>query len=97
MALYLELPVYKKSYDLLLELRHFSIDLPRAYKHTFGERLQKESFELLVNIYKANAAIDKVAFISQSREHLEVIRLAIRVLYDMKQMGIKRMVLIMKT
>jgi hypothetical protein len=49
---------------------------------------------MLVNIYKANAATEKFLFISQSRENLEVIRLAIRVLYDMKQIGINRMVMI---
>lgn len=94
MSLYIELPVYKKSYDLLLELHRLSMILPKSYRYTYGERLQKESFELLVNIYKSNATVEKIPVISKGRENLEVIRLAIRILFDMKQIGIKKMVLV---
>jgi len=94
MALYNELPVYKKGYDLLMELYRLVTDLPKYYKYTLGSRLHDASFEVVNNIYKANAAKDKIPGIMQSRENIETIRLIIRILFDTKQISIKRMVLV---
>ena len=50
MALYFDLPVYKKTYDLLLDLFNLSSNLTKAYKYTLGERIQLEAIETIVNI-----------------------------------------------
>lgn len=96
MAIYYNLPVYKKTYDLILELFNLSSNLPKAYKYTLGERIQLDAIEVIVNIYKANASIEKLEYISKSREHIEIIRLMIRILYDTKQINLKRMIVINK-
>lgn len=100
MALYFDLPVYKKTYDLLLDLLDLSSNLSkvdtRRPVYLLGERIQLEAIEVIVNIYKANASIEKLQFISKSREHIELIRLMIRILYDTKQISLKRMVFINK-
>jgi hypothetical protein len=49
MALYFDLPVYKKTYDLLLNLLDLSSNLSKAYKYTLGERIQLEAIEVIVN------------------------------------------------
>jgi hypothetical protein len=54
MALYDQLPVYKISYDLLLQLYHISKNMERDYKFTLGEKIKNESTELIIHIYKAN-------------------------------------------
>ena len=92
MALYTELPVFKKSYDLLLLLISLSANLPKSYKYTLGERLQLEATEMIINIYKSNTAVDKQEHILKSREHLEAIRLLVRVLHDTKQINLRRMI-----
>lgn len=92
MALYFDLPIYKKTYDLLLVLLDLSSNLSKTYKYTLGERVQLEAIEVIVNIYKANASIEKLQFISKSREHIEIIRLMIRILHDTKQISLKCMV-----
>jgi len=46
MPLYLYLPVYKASYDLLLELFRFAKDFNREYKYTLGESIKKEIVEI---------------------------------------------------
>jgi hypothetical protein len=94
MALYIELPVFKKSYDLIIELFDLYSNLPKSFKYTLGQRIQLESIELIVNIYKANAHTDKIPFILKIREHIEIIRLLIRILHDTKQISLKRMVLV---
>jgi hypothetical protein len=96
MAIYYNLPVYKKTYDLILELFNLSSNLPKAYKYTLGERIQLDAIEVIINIYKANASIEKLEYISKSREHIEIIRLMIRILYDTKQINLKRMIVINK-
>ncbi len=94
MALYIELPVFKKSYDLVIELFDLYTNLPKSFKYTLGQRIQLESIEMIVNIYKANANAEKVPFILKIREHIEIIRLLIRILHDTKQINLKRMVLV---
>jgi len=94
MALYIELPVFKKSYDLVIELFDLYTNLPKSFKYTLGQRIQLESIEMIVNIYKANAHGDKIPFILKIREHIEIIRLLIRILHDTKQISLKRMVLV---
>lgn len=42
MAKYDELPIYKASYDLLLEIFRFTKEFYKQFKYTVGESLKKE-------------------------------------------------------
>lgn len=88
MALFYELPVYKASYDLLMEIfelvKHFS----REYKYTVGEKLKNETLEMIMNIYRSNTRQQKKDTLQKAREHLEVVRLLMRLTKDMKQINI---------
>ena len=92
MAIYNELPVFKASYDLLLDIYRFSSTLTREYKYTIGERLKNETLELIILIYRANTAISKGETIQKAREYVEMLRLLIRVLKDLKQINLKSFV-----
>ncbi len=91
MALYTELPVFKKTYTLLLELLNTCGGLQKAVKYTLGERVQKEAIEVVINIYKSNSVVDKTAYLAVAREHLETLRLLIRVLHDTKNISPRRL------
>jgi hypothetical protein len=78
MAQYDQLPVYKQSYDLLLELYIISKNMERDFKFTLGEKIKNEVTDLIVNVYRANSRIDKTKFIENARENIEVIRLLMR-------------------
>ncbi len=80
MRTYSDLPVYKASYDLLLLVYEFSNPLSRDYKYTIGERLKSETLELLLLVFKSSTAEDKI----------ELVRLLLRVLKDLKQLSLKR-------
>ena len=84
MANYIELPVYKASYDLLLQIYNLTHNLTREYKYTLGEKLKNEITVLLSNIYRAN----------RTRENLELVRLYIRILKDLKQITSKKHIFI---
>ena len=92
MATYNHLPVYKASYELLVELFRFTKDFSREYKYTLGESIKKEIIEMITNIYRANSSYSKVTIIQSARENVEVIRLFLRLLKDLKQINLKKFV-----
>jgi len=92
MALYNELPVYKATYDLLLGIFQFTKDFNKEYKYTVGESLKKETISLLTLIYRANTRHQKEDVLQMAREQIEVIRLLIRVMKDMKQISLEKFV-----
>jgi hypothetical protein len=89
---YNELPVYKAKYDLLLSIFQFTRDFNREYKYTVGESLKKETIELLTLIYRANSKYKKAEILQTARERIEVIRLLIRLMKDMKQISLGKFV-----
>jgi len=96
MALYDELPVFKASYDLLLEIFRFTANFTREYKFTIGEKLKNETLALIVLVYKANSSKTKTEIIQEAREQIELIRLLIRLLKDLKQISLNSFVIINK-
>lgn len=89
MALYENLPVYKVSYDLLMQVYRLSSNMERTYRYTLGERIQTEMTELMLNIYRANSVYNKTVHIQTARENITVVRLLFRVAHDSNQIGIK--------
>lgn len=91
MALFSELPVYKLGYDLLISIYQKTSLFSREYKFTIGEKLKNETLELLVCIYKANKSKseNRMKYIDNARQHVEVVRLLLRIAKDLKILGIK--------
>lgn len=90
MAIYDNLPVFKDTYDLLLQIMRLSMNLQRDFRYTIGERLKIEIIDLCVYIYKANGTYEKQEFIERARERMVVIKIQVRVLHDMKQISVKQ-------
>jgi len=81
----------------LLAIFQFTKDFSKEYKYTVGESLKKETIALLTLIYRANAKRDKKEVLQEARERIEVIRLFIRLMKDMRQISIKKFVTINQT
>ena len=64
---YNQLPVFKASYDLLLEIFRSSRNMQREYRYTLGEELKKEMMQLLMCVYRANLSRGKEAHLLQAR------------------------------
>lgn len=92
MAKYDNLPVYKATYDLLLELFVMNVNLKRDYRYTLGERLRNSVTELAVIIYRANISteINKEIELRNALEKIVAIKIYIRMLHDLKQISLKR-------
>jgi len=93
MAMYNHLPVYKVSYDLLVEIFRYAKDFSREYKYTVGESIKNEVLEMIKNIYRANSSqLSRREIIGSARENLEVIRLYLRLLKDLQQINTKKFI-----
>jgi hypothetical protein len=75
-----------------LSIFQFTRDFNREYKYTVGESLKKETIELLTLIYRANSKYQKAEILQTAREQIEVIRLLIRLMKDMKQISLGKFV-----
>ena len=92
MTIYLHLPVYKTSYDLVLEIFRVVKEFNREYKYTLGESIKKEAIEMITDIYRANSNFAKKPHIEKAREKIETIRIFFRLARDLRQVGLKRFV-----
>jgi len=90
MANYDLLPIYKKTYDFLLETFQFSKSFTREYKYTIGQELKNETIRLILSIYRANSTINRrYILLEEARTTLETIRLLLRLTKDLKQITLK--------
>lgn len=89
MALYYNLAVYKSSYRLVKKLFMETENFSRQYKYTTGQQMKNEAMILIKNIYRANKEIDKVPYIQEARENLEMIRLQVRLTQDFDQLSLE--------
>ena len=92
MTIYLNLPVYKASYDLVLELFRTIKDFNREYKYTLGESIKKEAIKMITDIYRANSSFSKEEHLGKAREKIETIRIFFRLSKDLRQVGLERFV-----
>jgi hypothetical protein len=94
MSRYTDLPLYKASYDLMLEVYSFVGDLGREYRYTIGERVKEEVLELFLLLYRANRNRDKFGVLEKARERIETVRLLVRLTKDLKVLGTRRFALL---
>lgn len=90
MATYDELMVYKHAYDLTVELMTLTKKMDKGYKFTLGERLNDACVELLISVYRINVSKDRQALFAASREQLELVRLLLRLMKDLRLVAIRR-------
>ena len=92
MATYNSLPVYKVCYDLTLEVFASSRNMQRDYRFTLGETMKKELISLITNIYRANSRQERKKLIGEARENLEVVRMLMRLTYELKQIPMNKFI-----
>ena len=92
MATYDNLPVYKVSYDLLVNLFQLCRSMQRDYRYTLGESIKNELVALMLNIFRANCREQKRDLIIQARENLEIVRLLLRLINELRQISLKEFI-----
>ena len=87
MALYYELPVYKDTYQLIMEVYAVTKEFPREYKYSLGQDMKHDAMELVRCIYKANRSIQKKELLEQYLEQFELLKLELRISHDLHILG----------
>jgi hypothetical protein len=90
MAQYENLPVFKATYDLLLDLYKTLNNVPRDLRYTLVQDLKNELTQLMVLIYKANSQREKPATLRKCLDLFLSVRLRIRLLKDMHFLSVAR-------
>ncbi len=81
------LQIFKSGYDVMVELHRYADIMPRAHRYTIGERIKNESINLAVNTYRIGQNKDVPQNKAKSVENIEIIRLLLRLLMDLKQIS----------
>lgn len=89
MTIHSKLDIYQVTYQLLVLAIEVTRHMPRDFKATMGTKLREECLELVVLIYRANVATDKVPHLTRMIERLQVAELLFRVSKDRRLIAIK--------
>lgn len=82
-----ELPIYKSSYELLVETHKITQNFPRNFKNGIAATLCSSSQNILTNILKVNTTHDKeqkMILIEKIREENHLVQLLYRVSKELK-------------
>lgn len=90
MAKYLHLPLYQTAYKLMLELLYTTKNYPKEFKYSIGEKIQNNVIEIIIDIYKANSARNKIIHIKDILEKVQVVDLLLRISFDMKILSMEK-------
>ena len=86
-----DLPIYRVTYQLLERVTLYSRNFPRDMKLALAARLQEECVELVLNVYRANAARQgRRQIIGVVLERVQVVELMIRLCRDLHLISIKQ-------
>ena len=64
-----------------------SVNWQRDYRYTLGQELKQELMDMMVLIYRANSQREKDSVIAEAREGMERVKIRIRLLHDLHQIG----------
>jgi len=83
MARATDLPIYRAAYELLQLLAKLTQQYPRGYRQGLAREVFAEAQAVVVGIFRANCTTDKVPALEDMREHLETLKLLLRLSKDL--------------
>ena len=86
-----DLPIYRATYQLLEKVANYSKHFHRSYKLSLAPRLQTECTEMVMDVYRANAARQgRREIVERILERVRVVELMLRLCRDLRQISIKQ-------
>lgn len=80
------LPIYRSGYELMKLITERVKNFSRDMRPTLGRKLQDESVELVLAVYKANAARDKRPHIQKILEQIMTLEMLVQLSFDLRLM-----------
>ena len=90
MVLYNELPVYRDSYNLLLEIYKATNKFSHEYKYCLGQDMKRDVLNLFRSLYRANRAVEKHQPLEEFLDDFELLKIEIRMCGDLRLLPIKK-------
>ena len=90
MAQYSHLAVYKSAYDYTLAIVQMTKNCPKEYKYSIAEKIQLISVDMILDIYRANSAADKIPFLKHLLENVEQLFVYMRLCHDLQIINIEK-------
>lgn len=90
MARYSHLPIFQKSYELLKWIYSSVLQFPKAEKYALGQKIKLAVMDFLDQIIRANGARKKLPHLEEASQLLEILRIHIRLAYDLSLINLKR-------
>lgn len=92
MVLYNQLPIYRDSYLLLVEIFQVTNKFSRDYKYTLGQDMKRDCLSLFRELHAANV------FLEERKHHLdsflaafELLKIELRLCVDLNVLSVKRL------
>ncbi|PDV96768.1 diversity-generating retroelement protein Avd [Candidatus Chloroploca asiatica] len=79
-----EIPIFAKTYDLLLWLVPTTLKYPREHRFALALRTQQAAFDFNELIIQARKSRDKRDILIRADTHLEQLRIYLRLAHDLK-------------
>ena len=90
-----DLPVFKQAWDVLVELHKTGEDVPRSFRYNELPVVKLQAMEAVQCIRRAQSArVDRAVYIEKGIESLEVVRLYVRLMHDLRMISLKRFTLL---
>jgi len=90
MARYSHLSIFQKSYDLFKILHHYIAIFPRSERYSLGQKMKDVNINFLEQIIRANNARNKKSYLEEASQLFEVLRIYLRLCWDLKLISLKR-------
>ncbi len=91
MVLYNELPVYRDTYSLMVEVYQVTNKFSHEYKYSLGQDMKRDVLSLFRNLYRANRSIVKQEHLDAFLSDFELLKVEMRLCVDLKLLPVKRM------
>ena len=87
MAIYTNLPIYKASYRLMLNLSRIMPNMPRDCRYSLGQDTRQRVMDIIILIYNANREHNKLQKIRKMQELIVEVQVYVRLMSDMKYLS----------
>ena len=84
MARSCDLPIYKAAYQLFKLVIVASSRFSRDFRPVLGQPLQEEVAKIIVTIYRANTALDKLPYLANLHESLVKVEPMVQLAFELK-------------
>ncbi len=87
-----DIPIFKKSYDLYLQMYEFRKNVPKQDRHALWARIEKANLDVIESILRANVLYkeEKIEVLRNTSTDLNMLRVYVRLAKDVKLIDLKK-------